>query len=51
MKIKEWKKHIFYMTDKEIAQYYGQMWGNVKHMKTYLKELRQRYILEVTKWN
>lgn len=49
MTIKEWKKHIFYQTDKEIVQYYGQMWGNVKHMKTYIKELRQRYILEVTK--
>ena len=28
------------MTDKEIVQYYGQLWGNVKHMKSYVKELR-----------
>jgi hypothetical protein len=31
------------MTDKEIVQYYGQLWGNVKHMKSYVKELRERY--------
>lgn len=31
------------MTDKEIVQYYGQIWGNVKHMKSYVKELRERY--------
>ena len=48
MKISNWKKHIFYMNDKEIVQYYGQQWKNIKHMKEYIKELRQRYILEVT---
>ena len=31
------------MSDKEIVQYYGQIWGNVKHMKSYVKELRERY--------
>ena len=36
------------MNDKEIIQYYGQQWENIKHMKEYIKELRQRYILEVT---
>jgi hypothetical protein len=30
------------MTDKEIVQYYGQLWGNVKHMKSYVKELREK---------
>jgi len=31
------------MSDKEIVQYYGQIWENVKHMKSYIKELRERY--------
>ena len=31
------------ITDKEIVQYYGQIWGNVKHMKSYVKGLRERY--------
>ena len=35
-----------YMSDKEIVQYYGQIWENVKHMKSYVKELKQRYIKE-----
>ena len=35
------------MTDKEIVQYYGQIWGNVKHMKSYVKELRERYKKEM----
>ena len=26
MSISKWKKHIFYMNDKEIVQYYGQQW-------------------------
>tara|TARA_R100001530_G_scaffold80344_1_gene56081 strand:+ start:1405 stop:1686 length:282 start_codon:yes stop_codon:yes gene_type:complete len=34
------------MSDKEIVQYYGQIWENVKHMKSYVKELKQRYIKE-----
>ena len=48
MNLLKWKKHIFYMNDKEIVQYYGQQWKNIKHMKEYIQELRQRYILEVT---
>jgi len=48
MPTSEWKKHIFYMTDKEIVQYYGQQWLNVSHLKTYITELRNRYISEVT---
>ena len=31
------------MTDKEIVQYYGQKWLNVKHMKGLIKQLRKRY--------
>ena len=27
MKLSKWKKDISYMTDKEIVQYYGQIWG------------------------
>jgi hypothetical protein len=50
MKLSQWRKHIFYMNDKEIVQYYGQYWENIKHMKTYIKELRERYILEVTQF-
>ena len=47
MNITSWKKSIYYLSDKEIVQYYGQIWINVKHLKLYIKELRQRYILEV----
>ena len=36
------------MTDKEIVQYYGQQWLNVKHMKDYIKQLRKRYEKEVS---
>jgi hypothetical protein len=35
------------ITNKEIVQYYGQIWGNVKHMKSYVKELRERYKKEM----
>lgn len=35
------------ITDKEIVQYYGQIWSNVKHMKSYIKELRHRYKKEI----
>ena len=35
------------MTDKEIVQYYGQQWLNVKHMKDYIKQLKKRYEEEV----
>lgn len=48
MKPSQWRKNIFYMTDKEIIQYYGLQWLNCNHMKSYIKELRQRYIKEVT---
>ena len=39
-------KNNNYMSNKEIVQYYGQIWDNVKHMKSYVKELKQRYIRE-----
>jgi hypothetical protein len=39
-------KNNNYMSNKEIVQYYGQIWENVKHMKSYVKELKQRYIKE-----
>lgn len=42
------KNSIYYLSDKEIVQYYGQNWLNVKHLKSYIKELRQKYIKEVT---
>ena len=32
---------------KEIVLYYGQNWDNVKHMKNFLKELKERYIREI----
>ena len=31
------------MSDREIVEYYGQIWDNVKHMKKFIKELRNRY--------
>ena len=34
------------MTIKEICQYYGQQYDNVKHMKNYLNMLRERYKTE-----
>ena len=33
----------------DIVLYYGQNWDNVKHMKNFLKELKERYIREVWK--
>jgi len=33
---------------KEICQYYGQQYDNVKHMTYFLKSLRERYNAEVT---
>lgn len=47
MTLKEWKKSQFYMTDKEICHYYCQIWGNVKHMREFIENLRNRYIREV----
>tara|TARA_R100001510_G_scaffold15289_1_gene12789 strand:- start:3066 stop:3218 length:153 start_codon:yes stop_codon:yes gene_type:complete len=37
------------MTPKEIVQYYGQQWDNVKHLKKYIKTLENRYKNEVKK--
>ena len=39
------------MSDKEIVQYYGQIWLNVKHMKSFIKKLRERYKKEVNDEN
>ena len=33
----------YYRTDKEIIQYYGQIWDNVKHMTEFVKALREQY--------
>ena len=40
------------VSDREIVQYYGQIWANVKHMKSFIRELRERYIKEMgeEKW-
>ena len=35
------------MSDKEIVQYYGQIWLNIKHMKSFIKELREKYKKEM----
>jgi len=42
-----WRKSIYHLSDKEIVRYYGQIWGNVKHIKDYVRALRKRYIDEV----
>ena len=44
---KKWNKSIYYMTDREIAQYYCQIWDNIKHIKSYVLALRKRYQLEI----
>ncbi len=43
----KWRESEYWMSDKEIMQYYGEIWGNVKHMKSYIKELREKYKKEV----
>jgi len=43
----EWKKSIYYMTDQEIAEYYCQIWNNIKHMKSYVLNLRKKYQSEI----
>jgi hypothetical protein len=43
----EWKKSIYYMTDKEISEYYFQIWNNIKHMKSYVLNLRKKYQSEI----
>ena len=35
------------MSDKEIVRYYGQIWLNIKHMKSFIKELREKYKKEM----
>jgi hypothetical protein len=42
-----WKNSIYYLSDKEIVQYYGQIWENVKHLRVYIYKLREKYIKEV----
>ena len=31
------------MSNKQIVEYYGQIYDNVKHMKKYLERLRETY--------
>jgi|LUMJ01.1.fsa_nt_gb hypothetical protein len=47
MTLKQWKQSQFYMSDEEICHYYCQIWANIKHMKEYVKCLRNKYIQEV----
>ena len=37
------------MTIREICEYYGQHYDNVKHMTNYLKRLKERYKKELNK--
>ena len=46
-KLMKWNKSIYYMNDREIVQYYGQIWDNVKHMKDFVLNLRKTYQYEV----
>ena len=46
-KLMKWNKSIYYMNDREIVQYYGQIWDNVKHMKDFVLNLRKAYQYEV----
>jgi hypothetical protein len=34
------------MTDREIIEYYGQIWDNVRHNKAYIKKLKMRFKTE-----
>ena len=43
----KWNKSIYYMNDREIVQYYDQIWDNVKHMKDFVLNLRKAYQYEV----
>ena len=47
MNLKKWRKSIYYMSDKEIAHYYCLIYDNYKHIKEYVKTLRNKYINEV----
>lgn len=42
-----WNKSIYHMSDREIAEYYCQIWDNIKHMKSYVLDLRKKYQLEI----
>ncbi len=46
----KWNKSIYHMSDREIAQYYCQIWDNIKHIKSYVLDLRKKYQLEI-EWN
>ena len=35
------------MSDREIVEYYCQLWDNVKHMKNYIVALRNKYKNEI----
>ncbi len=37
------------MTTREICEYYGQDYDNVKHMTNFLKRLKERYKKELNK--
>lgn len=50
MKKITWTKSIYHMGDKEIVQYYCQIWDNIKHSKDYVLSLRKRYQNEIG-WN
>ena len=47
MNKKKWLLSQYYRTDKEIIQYYGQIWDNVKHMTEFVKALREQYFKEL----
>lgn len=42
-----WNKSIYFMSDREIVEYYCQIWDNVKHMREYVKMLRNKYKQEI----
>jgi hypothetical protein len=46
MKKDKQDKNKISISDKGLVEYYGQIWENVKHMKLYLNQLREKYILE-----
>lgn len=50
MKKIKWNKSIYHMSDKEIAQYYCLIWDNIKHIKSYVLDLRKKYQSEI-EWN
>ena len=47
-KTNNWKNSIYYLSDKEIVQYYGQIWENVKHLRVNIYKHREKYIKEVS---